>query len=258
MIAVIFTTYIYQPFFNILVGLYWAIGELTGVADMGVAVIVFSLIVRIILLPFDFAVDRSADDKVKITNQIKAIEKEFRHDPVKQKIEKKKLMKSSPGAIASEIFSIVIQVIIILMLYRIFTTGLIGADLHLLYSFMPPVAIPINLMFLGEFDLSHTNYTLNIIQSLLIFAIEALHMLFSPLPSSRREFLSLAIFLPIVSFGIFAFLPAGKKLFIITSLIFSIFMALVRQGIFWYKLAFSIKAAPAQSPPSNSPTSDKI
>jgi membrane protein insertase Oxa1/YidC/SpoIIIJ len=257
-IATIFTAYIYQPFFNILVGLYWGIGQLTGIPDMGIAVIVFSLVVRLVLLPFDFAVDRSADDKVKIANQVKAIEKEFRHDPVKQKIEKKKLMKSSPGAIASEVFSIFIQVIIILMLYRIFTTGLEGADLHLLYSFMPPVATPINLMFLGEFDLSHTNYTLNIIQSLLIFAIEALHMLFSPLPSSRREFLSLAIFLPIVSFGLFAFLPAGKKLFIITSLIFSIFMALVRQGIFWYKLAFSAKIATVQELSSNPPTSDKI
>lgn len=258
MIAAIFTTYIYQPFFNILVGLYWGIGELTGAPDMGVAVIVFSIIVRLILLPFDFAVDRSTDEKVKIANQVKAIEKEYKHDPVRQKIEKKKLIKSSPGAIASEIFSIGIQVIIIIMLYRIFATGLVGADLHLLYSFMPPIQTPINLLFLGEFDLSHTNYSLNVIQSLLIFVIEALHMFFSPIPTSRREFLSLAIFLPVVSFGLFAFLPAGKKLFIITSLSFSIFMALIKQGLYWYKLAFSAKTTPVQNEIPNSPTSDKI
>jgi membrane protein insertase Oxa1/YidC/SpoIIIJ len=257
-IAAIFTTYIYQPFFNILVGLYWGIGELTGASDMGVAVIVFSLIVRLILLPFDFAVDRSADEKIKIANQVKALENEFKHDPVRLKHERKKLIKSSPGAIASEIFSIVIQVIIILMLYRIFTTGLIGADLHLLYSFMPPIKTPINLLFLGEFDLSHTNYSLNVIQSLLIFTIEALHMLFSPVPTSRREFLSLAIFLPIVSFGLFAFLPAGKKLFIITSLAFSIFMALIRQGLYWSKLAFATKPSAPEPPTSNSQTNDKI
>jgi membrane protein insertase Oxa1/YidC/SpoIIIJ len=246
----LFVTYIYQPFFNILVGLYWAVGETIGYPDMGIAVIIFSIIVRLILLPFDFAVGRSADEKIIISNQIKAIEKKFKHEPVKLKLEKKKLLKSSPGAIASEIFSISIQVIIILMLYRIFATGLVGADLHLLYSFMPPVALPINLLFLGEFDLSHTNYTLNLIQSFLIFAIESLHMLFAPLPTSRRQFISLAIFLPIVSFVLFAFLPAGKKMFIITSLIFSIFMTLVKQLVYWYKLAFipSTQIVPASDP----------
>lgn len=243
MISALFLTYIYQPFFNILVGLYWGVGEITGYPDMGIAVIIFSVIVRLFLLPFDFAVDRSADEKVNIANQIKTLEKEFVHDPIKLKLEKRKLLKSNPGTIASEVFSMFIQVIIVLMLYRIFTTGLGGADLHLLYSFMPPIATPINLFFLGEFDLSHTNYTLNLIQSSLIFIIEVLHMLFAPLPTSRRQFISLAIFLPIVSFILFAFLPAGKKMFIITSLIFSIFMALVKQVIYWYKLAFATKPA---------------
>ena len=120
------------------------------------------------------------------------------------------------------------------MLYRIFKTGLEGADLHLLYPFMPEVKTPINLMFLNEFDLSQTNNTLNFIQSLLIFAIEGLHMLFSPGPTSRRDFLSLAILFPIVSFVVFMFLPSGKKLFIITSLLFSIAVMLIKQALFWY------------------------
>ena len=87
-------------------------------------------------------------------------------------------------------------------------------------------------MFLNEFDLSQTNNTLNFIQSLLIFAIEGLHMLFSPGPTSRRDFLSLAIHFPIVSFLVFMFLPAGKKLFIITSLLFSIAVMLIKQALF--------------------------
>lgn len=232
--SALFLTYIYQPFFNILVGIYWLIGQIFGAPDMGVAVIVFALVVRLILLPIDISFDRSEEEKRAIAARIQKIEKEFKSDPVKLKEETKRIMRESPGAVISETINIAIQVIIILMLYRIFSTGLEGEDLHLLYKFMPKIETPINLYFLGKFDLSHTNVTLNLIQSALIFAIEGLHMLFSPSPTSRREFLSLAIFLPVIAFFIFSLLPAGKKLFIITSLIFSIGLLLVKQALFWY------------------------
>lgn len=230
----IFVTYIYQPFFNILVGLYWLIGQIFGDPDMGIAVILFALVIRIILLPLDFAFDRSESEKLAITEKIKKLQKEYRSDQVGLKLEIKKVMRGNPGPVISETINIAIQVIIILMLYRIFKTGLEGADLPLLYPFMPEVKTPINLLFLNEFDLSQTNNTLNLIQSLLIFAIEGLHMLFSPDPTSRRDFLSLAIIFPIISFLVFMFLPAGKKLFIITSLLFSIAVMLVKQALFWY------------------------
>ncbi|HCQ31005.1 TPA: hypothetical protein DIU27_01290, partial [Candidatus Collierbacteria bacterium] len=163
-----FTLYIYQPFFNILVGLYWLVGQLFAAPDMGIAVILFAVAVRFILLPIDFVGERSDEEKLQVSLKVKQIKKEFVHDPVKQKEEIKKLMRQSPGAIFSEIFTITIQVLIILILYRIFTTGLEGADMHLLYKFMPTVRQPINLMFLGKYDLSHTNSALNILQSIMI------------------------------------------------------------------------------------------
>lgn len=236
----IFVTYIYQPFFNILVGIYWLIGDVTkGQYDMGLAVIIFSLIVRIIMLPLDFFGDRSAKDKLDIQNKIKQLEHDYQHDPIKLREETKKVIKSSPGAIISELVEIIVQVVIVIMLYRIFKTGLEGADLPLLYSFMPHIPTPINLVFMGRFDLSVTNPTLNALQSLMIFVVEATHMYFSPTPVSRKEFISLAIFLPLVSFGIFSLLPAGKKLFIITSLVFSVFIILIKQILYWYQLLVS-------------------
>ncbi|OGD70983.1 hypothetical protein A3A84_00805 [Candidatus Collierbacteria bacterium RIFCSPLOWO2_01_FULL_50_23] len=229
----LFITYIYQPFFNILVFIYWALGQ-AGISDMGIAVIIFAVVVQIILLPLNLSADRSEKEKAAIAAKIKEIERKHRFDPVKLRSESKEVMRSNPGAVVGETINIIIQVIIVLMLYRIFKTGLEGEDLHLLYSFMPEIKTPINLVFLGKFDLSQTNGTLNLIQSLLIFAIEALHMLFSPDATSRRQFLQLAIFLPITAFLVFIFLPAGKKLFIITSLLFSIFVLLIKQALFWY------------------------
>jgi hypothetical protein len=99
-------------------------------------------------------------------------------------------MRQSPGAIVSNFYRCN-SITIIVVLYRIFSTGLEGEDMHLLYSFMPFVKEPINLLFLGKYDLSHTNATLNLMQSLMIALNEFIHLSLSPVKSSRREFFSL-------------------------------------------------------------------
>ncbi len=233
-----FTLYIYQPFFNILVGLYWLTGFILPAPDMGLAVILFAIAVRIILLPFDLIGEQSDEDKFRVSERVKQIKKEFASDPVREREATREIMRQSPKAIFSEVFTITIQVLIILILYRIFTTGLEGADMHLLYSFMPAVRQPINLMFMGVYDLSRTNGTLNLIQSLMIGLSEIVHLYFAPIKPTRKDFLSLVLILPVVSFLIFMFLPAGKKVFIITSLAFGIILRLFKQILF---LTYSLR-----------------
>lgn len=236
----IFTAYIYQPFFNILVWLYWFVEKTSGVPDMGIAVILFAVAVRVILLPLDYAAERSDEEKFQIANKIKLLQKEFSDNPIRLREETKKVMRQSPWAIISEIFNTIIQLIIIVMLYRIFKTGLEGEDMHLLYSFMPEINQPINLLFLGKYDLSHTNSLLNLIQSLMIALNEFLQLYFSEVKSSRRDFVSLVVIFPIFSFLVFMLLPAGKKVFIITSLAFSVVVRLGRQAVY---LAYSMSMA---------------
>lgn len=244
-----FTLYIYQPFFNILVGLYWLVGQILPEPDMGIAVILFAVAVRIILLPVDLLGEQSDEEKFEISRKVKQIRREYVHDHIRLKEEIRKVMRHSPGAIFSEIFTIAIQVMIILILYRIFTTGLEGADMHLLYKFMPAVHQPINLMFLGKYDLSHTNSTLNLIQSLMIALSEIIHLYFQPVKPTRKDLVSLVIFLPVVSFFIFMFLPAGKKVFIITSLAFGVAVKLIKQIMY---VVYSLRQVPP--PTSETPT----
>lgn len=233
--SALFTTYIYQPFLNILVGIYWLLGQITnGQPDMGVAVIIFAVIVRVLMLPLTLSADRSEKEKRQIVKKINTLQTKYKDQPQKLKQETRQILKANPGTLVSEGITLTIQIIIVLMLYRIFKTGLEGADLHLLYPFLPPINTPVNLVFLSQYNLALPNLTLNLVQSGLIFILEILQMLFSPIKSSRKEFLSLAIFLPIASFVIFALLPAGKKVFIITSLIFSIFLLVIKQVVFWY------------------------
>jgi len=173
--------------------------------------IFFAIAVRLLLLPVDLAGDRSDEEKYEISRKIKKLKKDLAADPIKQREEIKKIMRQSPGAIFSEVINVVIQIIIILMLYRIFTTGLEGADLHLIYSWIPKIQEPINLMFLGKYDLSRTNTTLNIIQSLLIALSEAIHLNFGPDKPTRKDLISLVIIFPAACFlSSFSCLPARK------------------------------------------------
>ncbi len=67
-----FSILVYQPFFNILVFFYWLLDLITqGNADMGVAVILLTLMIRFLLLPLSFAGDKSESQRRDIAAQIK-------------------------------------------------------------------------------------------------------------------------------------------------------------------------------------------
>lgn len=229
MLMDLFTTVIYQPFFNVLVLFYWILDQVTvGNADMGIAVIFLTILIRILLLPMSLAGDKSEKERREIGRKIKELEVKYSHDPVTFKKEKRKVLHDSKGVLVAEIVSLGIQFAISLMLWRIFATGLGGEDIHLLYPFMPQVELPFNLVFLGRFDLTHTSVALNLMQSLMIFILETLVIYTSPYPPEKGEVVRLQLILPVVSFFAFMFFPAGKKLFIITTLIFSIFLTLYK------------------------------
>jgi membrane protein insertase Oxa1/YidC/SpoIIIJ len=223
-----FTVFLYQPLLNVLVALYWALSLITDNPDMGVAVILMTLVVRVILLPLSLAGHRSEKERREISKKIVNLEKELSDDPIERKSQVKQVMKGNKGVLISESITLVIQTTIALMLWRLFATGLSGRDLHLLYDFMPQVELPFNLNFLGKFDLTHPHITLNVLQSGLIFVLETLSVYTSPYHHSRSEVVRLQLVLPLVSFLVFMGLPAGKKLFVITTLCFSIALTSIR------------------------------
>ena len=218
-----FTALIYQPFLNILVFFYWVLGLLTnGHPDMGIAVILLAIIIRIVLLPLSLAEDKSEKDRREMTKRVQEIQVTFSHDPIRQRAEMKRLFHKNRSVVIGEMISFVVQLAVSLMLWRMFATGLTGEDLHLLYPFMPNVQAPFTLVFLGRFDLTHSNIWLNFLQSIMIFVVETASILTSPYPPMKGEVVRLQLVLPIVSFLVFMYLPAGKKLFIITALVISL------------------------------------
>jgi YidC/Oxa1 family membrane protein insertase len=228
------TTFVYQPFFNLLVYIYLLLDKITGGhSDMGWAVIIFTVIFRVILLPMSLRGERSEKERREISQRVESVERSFRDDPVKRKEAVREIISSNKKVLGWEIFDLFVQVLIALMLYRIFTTGLEGTDLHLLYSFMPKITEPFNLVFAGTFDLSKPSLVINVINTAVIFMAEFLSIRFSPLPMTREDSMMLAV-LPLGAFTFFAFMPAGKKLFVTTTLLFSILIILARQLVYVY------------------------
>ncbi len=229
MLGNLFITFIYQPFFNILVFFYWMLDVITGGhPDMGVAVILLTILIRILLLPLSLAEDKSEKERREMMHTLHDLEKKYQNDPVQLRLETKVLFRRNQKVVTGELFSLFIQVAISLMLWKMFETGLPGEDLHLIYPWMPEVATPFNLVFLGKFDLTHTNIFINLIQSLMIFITETAAILTSPYPPQKGEVVRMQLVLPIISFIVFMRFPAGKKLFVITALIISLILILYK------------------------------
>ncbi|MBD3279557.1 MAG: hypothetical protein GF390_02490, partial [Candidatus Pacebacteria bacterium] len=208
---------------------YYLLGLGSGIEpDMGIAVILLTILIRILLLPLSLAGSKSEQERRSIAKKIKTLEQDHGADPVTLRMKKKLVFKRNPKVIISETINLFIQVSIALMLWKIFSTGLEGQDFHLIYSFMPEIEKPLHLMFLGKFDLTEPHLLFNIIQSILIFILETLSVYTSPYPHSKKEVVRLQLTLPIISFLIFMKMPAGKKLFVITTLIFSIILTLIK------------------------------
>lgn len=232
------TTFLYQPFLNLIVFFYWLLG-FTGIgADMGVAVILLTIAIRILLLPITLASHRSEKERRDIEEKVSSIRERYHGQPVERDQAIKKLLRMNPRIIFAEVFMFTVQLVIALILWRIFASGLSGEDLHLLYDWMPAVEQPFNLTFLGRFDLTHPDWQLNVVQAILIFILETVAVISSPYTVSRNEVVRVQLVLPVVSFMIFAFLPAGKKLFVITTLCFSLVISILRVLFHWYQKTF--------------------
>lgn len=241
-------TLLYQPFLNVLVIFYWLVGFTPVGYDMGVAVILLTILIRILMLPLTLSAHRSQSERREIEQRIHALEQRYVHDPVLVRQEAKKIWRGNTRMLISEGFAFGIQLAIALILWRIFARGLGGQDLHLLYSWMPQVPQPYNLTFLGRFDLTHPDMLLNFIQAVLIFLVEVVAVLTAPYLYSRNEMVRVQIILPLVSFIIFAFLPAGKKLFVITALSFSLLVMIGRVVWEWWQRTFP-PPPPEEHPP---------
>jgi len=222
MIGDLYIQFIYQPFLNILVLIYKGLDFLVDNPDMGIALIIFTVILRIILYPLTKKNEQSEEERMRLMQEYENIKISYKGQPIREKKAIKDLIKGNKNTAIFEMINLTIQVVIALMLFRIFRTGLSGADFNLLYGFVPEIKEPFNLVFLNNIDLTRPNMLMNALNSIAIFIAEAQSLSLSPFPASRSERIMFQLILPIAAFIFFGYMPAGKKLFVIATLSISI------------------------------------
>ena len=151
----LFNLILYQPLFNALVVLYQ---YLPG-GDFGIAVIVLTILIRIVFYPAMLKSIKSQKAMQELQPELKRIQEEYKSDKEKQskammELYQKKGMNPFGGCLP-----LLIQLPILLALYRVFWKGLQSEQLSFLYSFVSSPG-QIDPFFLGVIDLSQPHVLL--------------------------------------------------------------------------------------------------
>ena len=142
----LYHTFFYDPLYN---GLIFLINTLPQWADFGVAIVVFTVIVKLILFPLSRKAVLSQMKMKELEPRINELKAKYK-DPAEQSMQTMKLYKESGINPFSSILLIFIQIPIILALYQIFYSGgLPKIDASLLYSFIhSPELVTMKLWFI--------------------------------------------------------------------------------------------------------------
>lgn len=151
-LVTIFDVLLYRPLFNSLILLY----DYVPGHDFGVAIVLLTVIIKCILYPISVKAFKSQRTLQKLQPQMQEIQKKYKNDKEKQAKETLELYRKEKINPFSGLVLAIIQLPILIALYRVFWQGLKPEELLYLYSFIPNPQ-HVNAMFLQIIDLSKPN-----------------------------------------------------------------------------------------------------
>lgn len=227
MIGTLFNEVLYRPLINLLFLIYENIAS-----DLGIAIIILTIVIRFVLLPIFY---KSAKDQAimqKIAPQIKEIQKNNKDDKEKQVKEMMAIYKDHKVSPFSGFILLLVQLPILIALYRVFLGGLSSVSSSLMYSF---VSFPadINYNFIGLIDLHNKNVVLIILAAVFQFLQSWLILRLSKKDNkqaaSPAEKVSkqMGFIGPILTIVILYSLPSAVALYWLTTSAFSVVQQLI-------------------------------
>ncbi|MDD5710578.1 MAG: YidC/Oxa1 family membrane protein insertase [Candidatus Colwellbacteria bacterium] len=233
----LFTEILYRPLFNALAWLYQNI----AFQDLGVAIILLTIVVRIVLFPLFHKTAKHQHITQDLQPQIKAIQKKHKEDKETQAKEIMELYGKHKINPLTPILVMLIQLPIIYAVYRIFINGFSNGALDLLY---PSIHLPEtpNHDFLGLInDLTVPSMAVAIFaaitqyfQGKLAFAKRKKSGQEKKTPEFSAEAISrrMVLFMPVFTLILLSTLPAAIGLYWSTTTVFSIFQqAIVNRAL---------------------------
>jgi membrane protein insertase Oxa1/YidC/SpoIIIJ len=218
-------TFLYQPVFNALIWIYSNVAH----ENLGWAVVWLTIFLRIALLPLTILSEyNQARRELAEAEAVKAI-KAYKNDRVAQQEVIRKVMRKYHVSPWARVASLGIQLLVFILLYQVFIGGITGEKMiKNLYTW---VDFPghVNIMFYG-FDIGHRH-------DYLWAGICALYLLVGIFIENRskswdRAGMYYLIFFPLFTFSILWYLPMVKSLFILTTMVFSDIITIIRHVFF--------------------------
>jgi YidC/Oxa1 family membrane protein insertase len=219
----LFHSIIYQPIYNALIFIY----NVVPGHDLGLAIIILTVLVRLILYPIAKKQIESQKRLQAIQPEIKKIQEKYKSDKEKQSRMLMQLYKEKKANPAAGCLPLIIQLVFFIALYRAFIAGLnFSQECKDLYSF---VSCPdgIRVMFLGFLDLAKPNIVLAVIAAAAQYIQTKMMTPIMPASSSKGDISSIMsqqmLYLgPILTLFIGIRFPAGLAIYWIVNTVFAI------------------------------------
>lgn len=151
----IFNDLLYCPLFNLMIFFY----NIIPGQDIGVAIIMLTLLVRFVLYPINTKAIKSQKQLQEIQPEMKKVQAKYKNDKEKQAKALMELYQKHKVNPMSGCLPLLIQFPILIALYWVFLNGFKDESLNIIYSFVFNPS-HINPMFFGIVNLSETNIIL--------------------------------------------------------------------------------------------------
>ena len=217
----VFNEIFYRPFFNAVIFLY---NILPG-KDFGVAIIVLTVIIRVVLSPLTIRTAKSQKALSGLSTKVNSIKEKFKNDKAAQSAEIMKLYKENNINPMAGCLPLLIQLPILIGLYRAFIAGFKPESLSMLYSFVSNPGL-IEKISLGFIDITAKSRPLAILSGVSQFIQLKTNLAntASNDPNGQAQAMSkqMLYFFPVMIIIIGWNLPAGLVLYWLTTTGFSI------------------------------------
>ncbi|OGY44533.1 MAG: hypothetical protein A2729_01745 [Candidatus Buchananbacteria bacterium RIFCSPHIGHO2_01_FULL_39_14] len=160
----LFNLILFQPLFNLLIFLY---NFIPG-HDLGLAIIILTVIIKLILYPLAQQSLKSQKALQELQPKLDSLKKQFGHDKEKLAKEMMVLYKQEKVNPLSSCLPLLIQLPFLIAVYRVFASGLDPENLKWLYPFVTSPQT-INAISFGFLDLAKPNLVLAVLTGLAQF-----------------------------------------------------------------------------------------
>jgi YidC/Oxa1 family membrane protein insertase len=223
MIGSIFNEVLYRPIFNLLIGIY----NVLPYHDIGIAIILLTVIIRVILYPFSLKAIRSQKKLQDLQPKVRQIQTEHKANKEEQAKKLMELYKEHNISPFSGCLPLIVQFPVLIALYRAFFNGLRPEGITGLYSFVAHPAV-VNTMFLGFLDLTKRNVYLAVLAGAVQFwqskqSIPKAHSAKKEGDMATMMNTQMLYFMPLFTVFLGITFPAGLALYWIVYTLFTVF-----------------------------------